>query len=177
MSENIKHTKKALEWRRSFVLSKLSVGWTQQEIAAALHLHPSTISLDVQFLREEARNNLRYHLQEKLPFEHLRAVTGINGLVKKANDILDDTKDRRLQLQTINTLANLYAGIITMTSDANIIQQAMERVEQLEDIKRGKYEYENPLPEPEPESKSKSEEKDDEEPTPTEPEEEIDQED
>jgi hypothetical protein len=27
-----------------------------------------------------------------------------------------------------------------MASDGNIIQQAMERVEQLEDIKRGKYE-------------------------------------
>jgi hypothetical protein len=143
IKENFKHTKKALEWRRDFVLSKLSVGWSQQDIAAALHLHPSTISLDVLFLKEQARDNLRHHLQEKLPFEHLRAVTGINSLIKKANDLLEDTTDRRLKLQTINTLANLYAGIITMASDGNIIQQAIEKVELIEDIKKGKYEPEN----------------------------------
>ena len=84
---------------------------------------------------------------------------------------MDNAKDPKLQLNTINVLANLYAGILTMATDGNIIQQAMDRVEELEDIKRGKFET-RLEPEPEP----KSEERDDEEPTPTEPEEEIDQE-
>jgi hypothetical protein len=73
-------------------------------------------------------------------------MTGINDLLKKANDILDNTKDPKLQLQTINVLANLYAGILTMASDGNIIQQAMEKVELLEDIKRGKFEGSNEEP-------------------------------
>ena len=42
-------------WRRDFVLQKLSKGWNQTQIAKELQLHPATISLDVQFLREQAQ--------------------------------------------------------------------------------------------------------------------------
>jgi hypothetical protein len=139
-NQSQKTKKSMLEWRRSLVLSKLSKGWSQADIARELKLHPSTISLDVQYLKEQARDNLRTHLQEKLPFEHSRALTGLNDLLRKTNNILDNTKDPKLQLQTINVLANLYAGILTMASDGNIIQQAMNRVEELEEIKRGKFE-------------------------------------
>jgi hypothetical protein len=170
MSENFKHTKNMIEWRRNTVLSKLSKGYTQADIAKELHLHPSTISLDVQFLKEQARENLHTHLKEKLPFEHSRAMTGINDLLKKANDILDNTKDPKLQLQTINVLANLYAGILTMASDGNIIQQAMEKVELLEDIKRGKFESKNSNEEPATEEADIIEESDD---IPTDAEEEL----
>jgi hypothetical protein len=172
MSTNFKHTKNMIEWRRNTVLSKLSKGYSQAEIAKELQLHPSTISLDVQFLKEQARENLHTHLQEKLPFEHSRAMTGINDLLKKANDILDNTKDPKLQLQTINVLANLYAGILTMASDGNIIQQAMEKVELLEDIKRGKFENGNSNSE-EPATDEDADIIETEEDIPTEPEEDL----
>jgi hypothetical protein len=170
---NFKYNRANIELRRSKCLELLSKGHSQNDISKTLNVSPALISLDIQFLREQARSNLRYHLQEKLPFEHSRALTGLNDLLKKANGILDNANDPKLQLNTINVLANLYAGILTMATDGNIIQQAMDRVEELEDIKRGKFET---RPESEPEPESESEEKDDEEPTPTEPEEEIDQE-
>ena len=176
---NFKYNKANIELRRSKCLELLSKGHSQNDISKILNVSPALISLDIQFLKEQARANLRFHLQEKLPFEHSRALTGLNDLLKKANGILDNAKDPKLQLNTINVLANLYAGILTMATDGNIIQQAMDRVEELEDIKRGKFET---RPEPESEPKSESEEKDredfqdDEEPTPTEPEEEIEEE-
>src|SRR5215207_2067471 len=152
---NFKYNKANIELRRSKCLELLSKGHSQSDISKVLNVSPALISLDLQFLKEQARSNLRYHLQEKLPFEHSRALTGLNDLLKKANDILDNAKDPKLQLNTINVLANLYAGILTMATDGNIIQQAMDRVEELEDIKRGKFETR-----PEPESEPKSEEKD-----------------
>jgi DNA-binding NarL/FixJ family response regulator len=48
-TESPKHTKNMIEWRRNTVLSKLAKGYSQAEIAKELQLHPSTISLDVQF--------------------------------------------------------------------------------------------------------------------------------
>jgi hypothetical protein len=140
MNGDLKYERANIELRRGKVLELLSKGHSQIDIAKTLNVSPGLISIDIQFLKEQARENLRTHLQEKLPFEHARAMTGINDLLKKANDILDNTKDPKLQLQTINVLANLYAGILTMASDGNIIQQAMEKVELLEDIKRGKFE-------------------------------------
>src|SRR5215210_120162 len=160
---NFKYNKANIELRRSKCLELLSKGHSQNDISRLLWLSPALISLDLQFLKEQARANLRFHLKEKLPFEHSRALTGLNDLLKKANGILDNAKDPKLQLNTINVLANLYAGILTMATDGNIIQQAMDRVEELEDIKRGKFETRL---EPEPEPETKSEERDDEEPTP-----------
>jgi hypothetical protein len=141
MSSDFKYNKINIDLRRGKVLEFLSKGETNQSvIATKLGVSPALISIDIQFLKEQARENLRTHLQEKLPFEHSRALTGLNDLLRRANEILDNTKDPKLQLSTINTLANLYAGILTMASDGNIIQQAMNRVEELEDIKRGKFE-------------------------------------
>ena len=174
---NFKYNKANIELRRSKCLELLSKGHSQNDISKALNVSPALISLDLQFLREQARNNLRYHLQEKLPFEHSRALTGLNDLLKKANGILDNAKDPKLQLNTINVLANLYAGILTMATDGNIIQQAMERVEQLEDIKSGKYKNTNTGPEKEKEKEREDFLEYDEEPNPIEQEqdEEIDQ--
>jgi DNA-binding NarL/FixJ family response regulator len=53
MSDNFKFTKSAIEWRRNTVLAKLAKGYSQSDIAKELQLHPSTISLDVQFLKEQ----------------------------------------------------------------------------------------------------------------------------
>jgi transcriptional regulator len=142
---NFKYDKANIELRRGKVLELVSKGHSQVDIAKTLNVSPALISLDIQFLKERARENLRTHLQEKLPFEHSRAMTGINDILKKANAVLDNTEDPKLQLQTINVLANLYAGILTMASDGNIIQQAMEKVEPLEDIKRGRFENSEPI--------------------------------
>jgi hypothetical protein len=46
------------------------MGWSQAEIAKELQLHPSTISLDVQYLKEQAKEELQSHISERLPFEY-----------------------------------------------------------------------------------------------------------
>jgi predicted transcriptional regulator len=87
MSDDFKFTKSAIEWRRNTVLSKLAKGYSQSDIAKELQLHPSTISLDVQYLKERARNELKTHLTERLPFEHARVTNGIIDLLRKTHEI------------------------------------------------------------------------------------------
>jgi len=76
-NHNPRYTKDMISWRRDFVLQKLSQGWNQTQIAKELKLHTSTISLDAQYLKERARNELKTHLTERLPFEHARVTNGI----------------------------------------------------------------------------------------------------
>jgi hypothetical protein len=161
MNGDLKYERANIELRRGKVLELLSKGHSQVDIAKTLNVSPGLISIDIQFLKEHVRENLRTHLQEKLPFEHSRAMTGINDLLRKANDILDKTKDPKLQLQTINVLASLYAGILTMASDGGIIEQAMKRVETLEDIKRGKFESEESIASVDSDKMSESEQEED----------------
>ena len=79
----IGYTKPMIEWRRNKVLHRLCMGWSQAEIAKELQLDPSTISLDVQFLKENAKKELQTHISDRLPNEYNRAVTGINLVLHK----------------------------------------------------------------------------------------------
>ena len=86
-------------------------------MAEELQLHPSTISLDVQYLKTKAQEELRTHIQERIPFEYQRSRQAINDLIRRANEILDNTKDDpKTQLQVINTLANLLARNMSLTT-------------------------------------------------------------
>jgi IS30 family transposase len=131
-----RYTKDMIGWRRDFVLQKLSKGWSQTQISKELKLHPATISLDVQFLREQAQQDLQIHIKETIPFEFKKSKQAISDLILKANEILEKTKDEKIQMQIINTLANLHAANMSLNSEGNIIQQAYDKVQALEEIQK-----------------------------------------
>ena len=70
------------EQRLSIVLSLHSKGLTQYEIAQRLRLNQSTISRDLQVLKQEARRNLEKHLVNDIPFEFLKILKGLDEIIK-----------------------------------------------------------------------------------------------
>ena len=70
-----------IEWRRAKVLELTSQGYTQIEIATNLKVDRSIISRDVAFLREKSQDNLKTHIQDKLPEEYQNCMTGINQVL------------------------------------------------------------------------------------------------
>jgi IS30 family transposase len=134
--KNPRYTRDMIGWRRDFVLQKLSKGWSQTQIAKELQLHPATISLDVQFLREQAQQDLQTHIKETIPFEFKKSKQAISDLILKANEILENTNDEKIQMQIINTLTNLHAANMNLNSEGNIIQQAYDKVQALEEIQK-----------------------------------------
>jgi predicted transcriptional regulator len=173
MSDDFKFTKSAIEWRRNTVLEKLAKGYSQARIAKELQLHPSTISLDVQYLKERSRNELKTHLTEKLPWEHARVTNGINDLLQRTHEILDKTTDPKMQLQTISVLSGLYSTVMTLATDAGIIEQSMKRIEVITDKNEAVFSMEDVK---ENERKEKEDFLEDEEPTPTEQDEQMEEE-
>jgi transposase len=130
----IKYTKSMIEWRRNAVLSKLARGFSQAEIAKELQLHPSTISLDVQFLRQQAQKELQSHIQEGIPLEYLRAKTGMNNVLKKVSEILEKAEDTKTKLESMKLLMELYRSIISLATDGGVIQRAIRMVKALEPL-------------------------------------------
>jgi hypothetical protein len=128
MSINIKHTKSMIQWRRNAVLSKLARGYSQAEIAKELQLHPSTISLDVQFLRDQAQKELQTHIQEGIPLEYLRAKTGINNVLKRVSEILEQATDTKTKLECMKLLMDLYRSIMNLASDGSVIERAVKMI-------------------------------------------------
>ena len=72
----------SLEWRRSKVLELSSQGNSQPEIARILQISQPTVNRDIGYLRGQARQNLKKHIQDKLPEEYQNCMTGINQVLK-----------------------------------------------------------------------------------------------
>lgn len=71
-----------IEWRRNQVLELSSKCHSGTEIAKILQVDKSLVSRDLLFLRQQAHHNLQRHIQDKLPEEYQRCLTGINQVLK-----------------------------------------------------------------------------------------------
>jgi transcriptional regulator len=52
------------------ILELSSQGNTQSDIAKTLHVGEATISRDISYLRQQAHENLKTHIQDKVPEEY-----------------------------------------------------------------------------------------------------------
>ena len=78
-SNNVNNKKEKMrDWRRNIVQQLLVRGYSQWDIADELQIDQSTVSRDIQCLRQQASENLKSHIQNKLPEEYQRCLTGLN---------------------------------------------------------------------------------------------------
>jgi hypothetical protein len=127
-NQDRKFTKSAIKWRRDMVFSKLVKGCTQVEIARELKIHPSTISLDVQFLKEQSKKQLETHLSDRLPFEYARAMEGINNVLKRVSEISDSAVDNKIKMECLKLQMELYKSLVSVATDGGIIERVMKTV-------------------------------------------------
>jgi predicted transcriptional regulator len=86
-------TKMQVQWRRAKVLELSSQGYTQSEISKSLQVDQSIVSRDRAYLRQEAQENLKNHIQDKLPEEYQNCMTGINQALKICWDIVNNSRN------------------------------------------------------------------------------------
>ena len=73
-----------VEWRRTKVLEMLSKGDSQSDIAKTLQVDLSVISRDVYFLMQQAKENIKQYIDERLPEEYEKCLVGLNSITKEA---------------------------------------------------------------------------------------------
>jgi hypothetical protein len=75
------------------VLELSSQGYTQSEISTRLQVDESIISRDKAHLRQQAQDNLKMHIQDKLPEEYQNCMVGINQVLKICWDIVNKSRN------------------------------------------------------------------------------------
>jgi DNA-binding Lrp family transcriptional regulator len=74
--------------RQSKIAELLAQGYTNQsEIADMLNVSEPTVSRDIQILNRQAQDNLRIHVERRMPFEIERCYIGLNIVLRKAFEI------------------------------------------------------------------------------------------
>jgi hypothetical protein len=131
-----------LQWRRNKVLELSSQGRSQPEIATILQVGLGTISRDIQYLREQARDNLMTHLNERLPEEYQCCITGLKQVLKLSWDIATKSKnnynengetltmiDDKTRIQALALANDCYKYKMDLTTNGVVITDAIKFVQ------------------------------------------------
>src|SRR5919198_1916325 len=88
-----------LEWRRSKVVEMRAKGMSQIEIARELQVSEASISLDMQYLREQAKGTIKEYVTEHSPEQYQVCLSALDTILKHAFEILETSEDNREKLQ------------------------------------------------------------------------------
>jgi hypothetical protein len=145
---SLKNERQQIEWRRSKVLELNSQGHSQPEISRILHVSLGTVNKDLSYLRQQAHDNLQRHVQQKLPEEYQRCLTGMNQVLKLSWQIANNnnnsnnghdlnannsntitTGDERTKLQALALINDCYKYIMDLTTNGVVITDAIKFVQ------------------------------------------------
>jgi predicted transcriptional regulator len=137
MSETnkLKSERLLIELRREKVLELLAQGLQQNQIAQKLGVSKATISIDLQFLKSRAEDNLRRHIQESLPLQYDKAMSALTQVVSKVWNIAENTHDERTRLQAYSMFTDCHKYIMDMSASSPRITNALKYVSDLESKK------------------------------------------
>jgi orotate phosphoribosyltransferase-like protein len=84
-----------LEWRRSKVVELRARGLSHGEIARELQVSRTSITSDIQYLRNQAKESIREYVTEHLPEQYQVCLIALDAIIKRAFDILESSDDNR----------------------------------------------------------------------------------
>ena len=92
---------------KKYGLGVSSQGNSQPEISRTLQIGLGTVNKDLSYLRHRAQENLRTHINDKLPEEYQNWMTGINQILKICWEIVNKSRN----------INNDNAQTVTMTDN------------------------------------------------------------
>jgi hypothetical protein len=98
---------------------------THNEIARELHVSRTSITSDIQYLRNQAKESIREYTTDHLPEQYQVCLTALDETIKRAFDILGTSHDNREKLQAIELFKDTRLVKLELRSNATIIGNAL----------------------------------------------------
>jgi hypothetical protein len=127
-------TKTQVEWRRAKVLEMISKGSSQTEITGILQMDLSIISRDVSYLRQQAKQNIKKYIDERLPDEYEKCLVGLTSILKEAWNAATNTEDKREKIQALSLTKECYATKLELLTNATVVDDAIRFVSEKQQL-------------------------------------------
>ena len=121
MSSQFKFTEKNIVLRRNKVLELSAQSYSQIEISRVLGVHESLISLDMQWIREQAQEYFNSFLQKELPTEFKKAVTTFDYVIRTAANTAETTQDEKIKLAAIREMREARAAKMDLIANVDVM--------------------------------------------------------
>jgi hypothetical protein len=120
-----------IEWKRSQVLELSSQGQTERQITTVLQVGKTTVHKDLAYLSRQAKENLKTHIQDKLPEEYQKSMVGINQVLNIVWSIVNKSAgvDDKTRLQALALINDCNKYKMDLTTNGVVITDAMKFVQ------------------------------------------------
>ena len=100
----------SVEWPRSY---------NQSEISRILQISQPTINRDITYLRQQAKDNIKKYIDERLPEEYEKCMVGLTAILKEAwNTAANNTEDKREKIQALSLAKECYSMKLNLLTNA-----------------------------------------------------------
>jgi hypothetical protein len=120
-----------VEWRRNKVQELSVKGFSQSDIVRILKIPKSTISRDIAFLKEEAKDTIKNHIHDKLPFESSKCISGLEEIIKESwiilahSEKIGNTKDK---ISSLALIKGMYSEKMNLLTNGSLLQDSIKFV-------------------------------------------------
>jgi hypothetical protein len=118
----------SLEWRRNKVMELASQGHNQSEISRILQISQPTVNRDLSYLRQQAKENIKKYIDERLPEEYEKCLVGLNAILREAWNTSQQTEDRREKIQSLSLAKDCYSMKLDLLTNATVVDDAIRFV-------------------------------------------------
>ena len=88
----------------------------------------ASVSSDIQYLRNQAKEAIRGYVTEHLPEQYQVCLTALDAIIKRAFDILDTSPDNREKLQAMELFKDTHLVKLELLSNATTIDNALNYI-------------------------------------------------
>jgi DNA-binding CsgD family transcriptional regulator len=126
--EHLTSAMERLQWRRDKVQELSSKGHSQREIAKILQIGLGSVNRDLTFIRQQAKNNIKKYIDERLPEEYEKCMVGLNSILREAWNTSEQTEDRREKIQALSLAKECYGMKLDLLTNATVVDDAIRFV-------------------------------------------------
>jgi predicted transcriptional regulator len=117
-----------VEWRRSKVSELSSQGYNQSQISRILRISQPTINRDIIYLRQQAKENIKRYIDERLPEEYEKCLVGLNAITKEAWNTAQQAEEKREKIQALSLAKECYSMKLDLLTNATVVDDAIRFV-------------------------------------------------
>lgn len=124
-----KQSNYSLDWRRDRVIELYSEGRNQSQISQILKIGQPTVHRDLRYQKQQCRNKAKTYLDEYLLFEHNVCQVGINSILRRTWNIINDSRSsEKAVFQALSLAKDCCVIKNNLLGDKTIIERAIDFV-------------------------------------------------
>jgi hypothetical protein len=95
-----------------------------------LQISQPTINRDITYLRQQAKENIKRYIDERLPEEYEKCLVGLNAITREAWNTAQSTEDKREKIQALSLAKECYSMKLDLLTNATVVDDAIRFVSQ-----------------------------------------------